>query len=157
MKSRRSMLNLVFMIVGVLLVCVLNFVALTRLPFTLPERTLLILSAIYVVLWLLFAVFSGIYRSKTGWVVICIYWIVVPASLILLTSLFASFQTFTGFLDMLSNLLYTNILRGFNDLTDFGITLFGYFSEKGYPIIPAILCLSGYGIGRLFAKSQKNA
>jgi hypothetical protein len=149
MKSRRSMLNLVFMIVGVLLVCVLNFVALTRLPFTLPERTLLILSAIYVVLWLLFAVFSGIYRSKTGWV--------VPASLILLTSLFASFQTFTGFLDMLSNLLYTNILRGFNDLTDFGITLFGYFSEKGYPIIPAILCLSGYGIGRLFAKSQKNA
>jgi hypothetical protein len=157
MKSRRSILNLVFIIVSVLLVCVLNFVDLTRLPFTLPDSTVLVLSVAYVVLWVLFSIFSGIYRSKTGWVVICVYWIVVPASLILLTNLFASFQTFTGFLGMLSNLLYINVLRGFNDLTNFGITLFGYFSEKGYPIIPAVLCLSAYGIGRLFAKPQKNA
>jgi hypothetical protein len=101
---------------------------------------------------MLFSLVAGIRRAKVSWYGIVIYWIVIPASLILLTSLFASFQSFTAMLASITDLLYINVLRGFNDLVYFGIDLFQYFSSKGYPVVPAILCLISYGIGRLFAR-----
>lgn len=157
MKKKVSILNPLFLILGLVFVYVLNFVDLSKLPFVLPESTVLVLSVGYVLLWMLFALVSGVRRGKAGWYVTIIYWIVIPATLILLTSLFASFQTFTAFLGSITNLLYMNVLRGFNDLVYFGIDLFQYFSSKGYPVVPAILCLASYGIGRLFAKPRHNA
>lgn len=157
MKKKTSLWNPAFLVLGLIFVYVLNFVNLSKLPFVLPESTVLVLSVAYVLLWISFSLLSGIRRGKVSWYIIVVYWIAIPASLILLTSLFASFQTFTGFLLSITNLLYVNVLRGFNDLVYFGIDLFEYFSSKGYPVVPAILCLSAYGIGRLFAKPRHHA
>jgi hypothetical protein len=157
MKKKKPILNLIFLGLGLVLVYVLNFVNLSKLPFVLPESTVLVLSVSYVLLWVLFSFVSGIRRSKVGWYGIAVYWIAIPATLILLTILFASFQTFTGFLGSITDLLYVSVLRGFNDLTQFGIDLFEYFSTKGYPVVPAILCLLSYGLGRLFPNPRNNA
>lgn len=157
MKKKRPMLNLVFLVLGLVLVYILNFINLSKLPIELPESTVLVLSVAYVLLWMLFSLLAGMRRGKVSWYVIVIYWIVIPASLILLTSLFASFQSFTAMLASITNLLYINVLRGFNDLVYFGIDLFQYFSSKGYPVVPAILCLISYGIGRLFARPRYRA
>lgn len=157
MKKKVSILNPVFLVLGLVLVYVLNYINLSKLPVVLPESTVLFLSVSYVLLWIAFSLMSGIRRGKAGWYVVLIYWIAIPATLILLTSLFASFQSFTGLLVTITNLLYVNVLRGFNDLVYFGIDLFEYFSSKGYPVIPAILCLMAYGIGRLFARPRYRA
>ena len=154
MKKKRPLSNLIFLVLGLVLVYILNFINLSKLPIVLPESTVLVLSVTYVLLWMLFSLFAGMRRGKVSWYVIVIYWIVIPALLILLTSLFASFQSFTAVLASITDFLYINVLRGFNDLVYFGIDLFQYFSSKGYPVIPAILCLIAYGIGRFFAKPQ---
>ncbi len=157
MKKKISPWNPVFLILAVIIIYVLNFVNLSKLPFDLPDSTVLVLSVSYVALWMLFSLVSGIRRSNATWYAIIIYWIVIPASLILLNSLFASFQTFTGFLQTITDLLYVNVLRGFNDLVYFGIDLFEYFSSKGYPVVPAVLCLLSYGLGRLYARPSHKA
>ena len=157
MKKKRPIMNLVFLVLGLVLVYILNYINLSKLPIVLPESTVLVLSVTYVLLWMLFSLVSGMRRSKVGWYMIVIYWIVIPASLILLTSLFASFQSFTAVLASITNLFYVNVLRGFNDLVYFGIDLFQYFSSKGYPVVPAILCLISFGIGHLFARPRHKA
>lgn len=157
MKKKTAIWNPVFLVLGLLFIYVLNFVNLNKLPFILPKSSISILSIAYVLLWISFSFLSGMRHRKVSWYIIVVYWIVIPASLILLTSLFASFQPFTRFLISITNLLYVNVLRGFNDLVYFGIDLFEYFSSKGYPVVPAILCLSAYGIGRLFARPRHNA
>jgi len=157
MKKKRPITNLVFLILGFVLVYVLNFINLNKLPIVLPESTVLVLSVSYVLLWMLFSLLAGMRRGKVSWYVIVIYWIVIPASLIILTSLFASFQSFTAMLASITDLLYINVLRGFNDLVYFGIELFQYFSSKGYQVVPAILCLITYEIGRLFVRPRYRA
>jgi hypothetical protein len=157
MKKKRLILNLLFLIPGLMIVYILNYINLSKLPIVLPDSTVLALSVAYVLLWMVFSLVAGMRRGKAGWYIIVVYWIVIPALLILLTGLFASFQSVTAVLASITNLLYINVLRGFNDLVHFGIDLFQYFSSKGYPVVPAILCLLSYAIGRLFTKPRFKA
>ncbi|HAO60913.1 MAG TPA: hypothetical protein DCQ90_02980 [Erysipelotrichaceae bacterium] len=157
MKRNIPVFDGIFVLLGLVLIYILNFVNLNRLPIDLPDVTVLILSCVYVLGWMIFSFVAGRRRGKIGWYEITFVWIILPALLIGFMTVLASFQSITNILSMIMNLLYVNVLRGFNDLTTFGIDLFEYFSDKGYPVIPAILCLVSYGIGRLFPKPRKRA
>lgn len=157
MKRNIHVLDGIFILLGLVLIYIMNFVNLNRLPIDLPDVTVLVLSSVYVAGWMIFAFVAGRRRGKIGWYEITFVWIILPALLIGFMTVLASFQSITSILSMIMNLLYVNVLRGLNDLTTFGIDLFEYFSDKGYPVIPAILCLLSYGVGRLFPKPRNRA
>lgn len=157
MKRNIPILDGIFVLLGLVLIYIMNFVNLNRLPIDLPDVTVLVLSSVYVAGWMIFAFVAGRRRGKIGWYEITFVWIILPALLIGFMTVLASFQSITSILSMIMNLLYVNVLRGFNDLTNFGIDLFALLSDKGYPIIPAILCLLSYGVGRLFPKPRNRA
>jgi len=157
MKKNIPILEVAFALFAVLLILVLNLVDFATLPISFPETTILILSSLYVFVWMIFAWFAGFRRGKGGWYVILTVWIAIPSLLVLAMMILASFQPVAEMIQMIFDFFYTNVLRGFVDWTRFGFDLFEYFSAKGYPIVPAALCLLSYGVGRLFAKPQHSA